>query len=917
MGPFAGRIPQLVGRDRQLAEIDRFHRQRADGSAALVIGGEPGSGRTALLEATAAGASSATLVLQARPRPEETSLPFGALRDLLADVHDPLAARLPPPLRESLAAALLIRHKAPDADPSLVPPALAAALDSLARETPVLLVIDDVEWLDADSRRAVLYALNRLPDGVSLALVHGHGVDPRATLSIERAVPMSRLVRIEADSLSAAAVRELLVRTVGSLSRAAVNEIVAQAGGNVRASLELGRAAVDRGNGDDAGGYVPRSVEALVERRIGRLAADAERATRLIAVAGRLSVRDFVRLESTTKDALERAEAAGAVVEADGVLRTSSALVTTVVLARSTPAAVRAAHAALAAIATAPDDRARHLAGSPEARDHVSEIEAGADFALRRGAASAAAELYELAARLSSDSASNIDRARRLRSQARALLAAGDAATAREVAETAIDTVPVADRPRMIADLADIAWADGSIMREARRAREALARVSDPGVRLDLMTALVAFGVASDPASAMSDADAALELVGDGDVGRRGYLLIHRQMASALAGRGVDWERLREGVSLEDAGVAVGQTPSSPPLVLFTMCDRADEARARFAFEDAWYAARGEDGWRAERAGQLALVELRAGNASLARYLADHAADRLDRLQVGGAWPLVYAWRSLVDAHTGRAQRAVATVDGLLEEVSKGTLWAAIVRSVGVLAAHAAGDDIAALAHAASMRSILDSIGVADLLADRSEPLLAELLAAVGDVAGAEQELARLEQRHATLPRPWTATALVRTRAVVLAANDDMDQAVEAASDPAGDDPSLPFETAWNTLLRGRVLRRVRDRRRAADALRSARERFERLGATPWAEQASAELARVGLRRRPADQLTDGELAIARLAGLGLTTREIADRAFVSLKTVEANLTRIYRKLGIRSRAELGAWLERRGGPET
>jgi DNA-binding CsgD family transcriptional regulator len=916
MGPQAGSLQQLVDRDQQLAEIGRFHRLRAEGSAALLVRGEPGSGRTALLEAAAEGAAAtAALVLRARPRPDETSLAFGALRDLLAPVYHAVEERLTPPLRDSLAAALLIRQGDADADPSLVRPALGAALDILARDHPVLVMIDDVEWLDADSRRALLYSFNRLPGGVSLALVHGNAVDPLTVLSITRAVPVHRVVRIVAEPLSAAAVRQLLIQMIGPLSRATVNDIVALAGGNVWGSLELGRAAAERRDVNDVGNDVPRSVEALVERRIGRLSADAEWATRLVAVAGRLSVRDFERLQRTKSDALEEAEGAGAVVEEDGLLRTSGALVTTVILARSTPAAIRGAHAEIAAIATSPDDRARHLAGLPDAAEYVSDIEAGAEFALTRGASSAAAHLYSVAARFSSD-APAVDRARRLRGQARALLAAGDPATARDVAESAIEAAPAADRPRIVADLVDIAWADGSITGETRRVREALSQASDRHLRLDLVTALVAFGVAIEPTSAVSDADAALSLLGDEDPGRRGYLLIHREMASALSGRGIDWDRLREGVRLEDASVAQGRAPSSPPLVLYTMCDQADQARARFAFEDAWYAARGEDGWRAERAGQLALVELRAGDTNLARNLADDAAERLDRLQVGGAWPLVYAWRSLVDAHTGRAPRAVATIDRLLAEVGHGTLWAAIVRSVGVMAAHAAGDDAAAVEHARTMRSILNSIGVADLLADRSEPLLADLRAAAGDLAGAEDELVRLERRHETLPRPWTAAARVRTRAIVLASKGFMNEAVEAASDPAGEDPSLPFETAWNALIRGRVLRRVRDKRRAAAALSFAREQFELLGATRWVAQGSAELARVGLRRQPKDELTQGELAIARLAGQGMTTREIADNAFVSLKTVEANLTRIYRKLGIRSRAELGAWLQRHGDPE-
>ena len=133
--------------------------------------------------------------------------------------------------------------------------------------------------------------------------------------------------------------------------------------------------------------------------------------------------------------------------------------------------------------------------------------------------------------------------------------------------------------------------------------------------------------------------------------------------------------------------------------------------------------------------------------------------------------------------------------------------------------------------------------------------------------------------------------------AAALAALDELD--VDAAS-------KLPFDLGWTLLVQGRLQRRVKQRRAAADALGEALAIFERLGAPTWAEQARAELGRVGLRRAP-DELTATERRVAELAAAGLTNREVASAAFMSPKTVEANLARVYRKLGIRSRAELGA----------
>ncbi len=149
---------------------------------------------------------------------------------------------------------------------------------------------------------------------------------------------------------------------------------------------------------------------------------------------------------------------------------------------------------------------------------------------------------------------------------------------------------------------------------------------------------------------------------------------------------------------------------------------------------------------------------------------------------------------------------------------------------------------------------------------------------------------------------------LPRGRALVLAAEGDVAAALAAIEDLDLEAASkLPFELGWALLVKGRLLRRSKRRRSAAATLGEALEIFERLGAPVWAEQARDELARVRPRRRAPDDLTATELRVAELAAAGLTNREVAKAAFISPKTVEANLARVYRKLGIRSRAELGA----------
>jgi DNA-binding NarL/FixJ family response regulator len=220
----------------------------------------------------------------------------------------------------------------------------------------------------------------------------------------------------------------------------------------------------------------------------------------------------------------------------------------------------------------------------------------------------------------------------------------------------------------------------------------------------------------------------------------------------------------------------------------------------------------------------------------------------------------------------------------------------------------AAGEHEAADRALTRMHEWVDSIGAVDALFDRSEPFHIDALLALGELVRAREVLARLEERDRALPRLWTATTLPRARALVLGAEGDVAAALEALDElDLATASQLPFELAWSQLVKGRLHRRANQKLLAAETLGQALAGFERLGAPAWARQARNELERVGLRRRSRDELTASELQVAQLVASGLTNRDVARAAFMSPKTVEANLARVYRKLGIRSRAELGA----------
>ncbi len=177
---------------------------------------------------------------------------------------------------------------------------------------------------------------------------------------------------------------------------------------------------------------------------------------------------------------------------------------------------------------------------------------------------------------------------------------------------------------------------------------------------------------------------------------------------------------------------------------------------------------------------------------------------------------------------------------------------------------------------------------------------------ALGELERAREVLARLEERGRTFPRLWISATRPRARSLVLAAEGDVAGALAALDElDATLAAKLPFDLGWTLLVRGRIQRRAKQKRAAAETLREALQIFERLGAPAFEAQTRAELDRVGLRRSP-DDLTATERRVAELVALGLTNREVASKAFMSPKTVQANLTRIYREARDRLACELG-----------
>ena len=436
----------------------------------------------------------------------------------------------------------------------------------------------------------------------------------------------------------------------------------------------------------------------------------------------------------------------------------------------------------------------------------------------------------------------------------------------------------------------------------------------DSGLLAQIHAKLVNVSVALDPAGLLDRARAAAETIDpERDPAPAASVYLDLVWAETLRGHGEQRELLERWRECEER--AGHEAPKSLfALIYFSCVDDFESARARFALEERWYRERGEDNWRAERLAHLSRAELAAGNWDAAVRGVEEACETIAQLETPGPWAALFRIRAIVDAHRGRFERALATY----RAEPSGILWWEALRLSGLaVVEHAAGHHAEVDRAVTQMRELTDSVGVRDFLPDRSEPIHVESLVALGELDRAREELRRLEERGRMFPRLWVTVALPRARALVLEAEGDVTGALVALDELDLEAASkLPFELARALLVRGRLVRRAKQKRVAAETLREALAIFERLGAPAWEAQARAELDRVVLKRSP-DELTATERRVAELTATGLTNREVAQRAFMSPKTVQANLTRIYRKLGIRSRAELGARMadESRGVP--
>lgn len=869
-----------------------------DGSWALVARGPAGIGKTHFLTSVVAEAGrSGVRTLTARPSEAESRLGGVALVDLLATVTDAELDALPVPQRDALAAAALRVPAERPVDPTVVAVALARLVQQLAAAGPLLIAVDDAAWVDGTTAAGIESVLRRLPaQGVGVLLGVRTGPDSRELPEVIARCPVLRphdVRPLTARDLERLILRELDPRpTPWVLARS-----VELAEGNPLYALELARSLEE-----DQEIPAP-TLKLLVGERIAALPPPSQETVAALAALRRPTTALLTRLG--LERGLPAAERAQVVTVRQGLVSFTHPLLSAAAYARLTGSERDALHSRLAEVVADVEERARHLVLSGRGPDEetAAHLDSAVLSAQARGATDAAVEAARLALAATPEGAPAW--AVRALTAGRLLFRAGLSDQARDLlTQVAQQGGPQASAQAHY-ELAVIAR-DVVGFPEARRQALLALPEADEALRVDVHLLLACLPYL-DLDECREHARAALALAGDRQ--QRARALVADALARFKAGEGLDGAAFREAMELEDPSVPLVDRAAATYAGL--LVDTGDLALARELLDrlETTRAAEGDDGARAWLLGHRVKLELWSGDWDEAERLAG-SHDLVASATAQGNQRR-YAARSLamVALFRGRFDEARELAQGLLDDgVEGGGLVELMGRALLGEVALSAGDFEAAAAHLARAEDLQRGDGVLDPAWRRRTPSYVQVLAALGRIEEAEAALAEYTHLARRVGRPLNLALARRAEAHVLAAKGDLDAAVAAVEEVLDADLN-PLEDAVTRLLHGQLLRRNKQKALAREVLADAAERLDALGAGWMAERARGEGRRTGVLS--GEELTATERQVALLTGQGLRGREVAAQLFLSPKTVEAYLTRIYRKLGVRGRSGLAAWAVR------
>jgi len=892
--------PPLLGRDPECAAIDGvLDDAQAGAGGALVIRGEAGIGKSALLD-YARQRAAPMMVLAAVGVEAESDLAFAGLHELLRPVLGHLG-ELPDTQSQALAGALGLAPST-HADRLLISAAVLGLLAAAAEDAPVLAVIDDAQWVDQPSAGALVFTARRLR-AERLAILFGarEGEVSRFEAAGLPELTVTGLSRPEADAVLAASAR----RAAPSVR----DRLRTEARGNPLALLELpaGLSEAQLQGVDplpDAMPLTPR-LESVFRQRIARLPAAAQTALLIAATDNSGEVPAVLRAAAALQlpaDALDPAEQAALIQITGATVTFRHPLVRSALYQSATLSERQRVHAALASALSGEentDRRVWHQAMATLTGDEevAAALEASARRAQLRAGHASAATAFLRAAELSTD---ETRRVQRIAAAAQAAWDAGQPDRARSAAERALPQASGETRARLLHLSGVIEARTGSLADACTRLADSAAATSDPSLKLEALieaaeaalfsgdlarSTEISTSAAGIPATTARDQLIAGMLRGFGHA----FAGEHEQAQSVLTGA------LRHADALDDPRALVWASNTAQV---------ADDLGSglRYATRAAELARRQGLLSQLPVALEQQAFELAASGSFDLAYATAEEGYRLSLdIGYGVGWHLVTM--ASVEAVWGReadsrrhAEQALTQPNVFLSSAAENVLG--IIELIMGRPEQAA-DRLLPLTDVGNPR-------ISMLIALQAMPDAVEAAVRAGRPEEAGQRLEILRGWAAMAPTPARQALLARCEALLGArdANEAFGEAIAAAA------ALPPLQRARTELLYGEWLRRERRRIDARGHLRTALESFRTLGAAPWAERAEAELRATGETARKhdvsaAEQLTPQELQVAGLVAEGLTNKEIAAQLFLSPRTVDYHLRKVFTKLGIASRAEL------------
>lgn len=904
----------VIGRDAELAEIAGV--LAASRKRAVVIEGPAGIGKSTVWRAAVAAAGEAGWrVLVVRPREVEAGMPYAALEGLLGQCLSDVASYLPSLQRRALDVALLrVEPQSAVADPQLVAAATASALRVLSARQPVLICVDDAQWLDALSADALHFALRRLD------------ADPAHVMVTWRSQSSPLDLGLDGDDLHRTSIAPLLVDHLRAvvhqhldqrLSAPSARALHRLSGGNPFYALEIARSRPEGDYGFDRP-LTLDDVQHLVGRRFAELPAPTLSAVATVAAMSDPDVRR-VRQILPEDSMLDIAFDRQILVEtADCRLEFTHPLLAAAAYAVVPPRRRREIHALLAEQASSTEERARHLAVATiePAEAAAAIIEAGAKAAAARGAPADAARLAEIAARLTAPDDPATAGVRRL-AAAEWYAISGDLARSVDIWTRLSKAFPPGEVHAEA--IAQIAFR-GVVAHEVAVPLSVQAVAESTTLRGRVRRISIHAAVVADTAATIAvQRDAVEQARASGDVQALIVVLAELGFELALADPDSDGlDMLREAVELKgqcehDASEYPPESGLAAVLIQRNQLDEAD-ALLRQLLEDSVH--EGNEHGIASAAAGLCESALRAGRLDEAQQMIELALSGFgdDFVSQEQCMRLVFAaWVAVHRGETGLARTLLTRVLAMSDDVGDRYTQAGygIVSGFLELSLGNHSNARAALAPVVALWHAIGHVepGVYYFLPDWIESTIrcGDLEDAAGAIAGWEQ----VGQRY---DRPFARATAARAQGMLLTAQGRFDEALPAFLEALGQHKRFhwPHQHARTLLETGRCLRRAGRRAAARARLSEALEIFTSVGEELWADQTRKELARLGGRTPSGRVLTDAETRVAALVADGLSNRDVAAELSLSIRTVEANLTRAYTKLGVRSRSELAArWRDR------